>query len=87
MGRVHACMCGRSGYPVERLRKYQHTDFPSIRQGPRTPWTHQHPVVNTVTLPAVSSSGAFSPLQERENYLQRLQKLRERLSCLNCVSS
>ncbi|XP_076049989.1 uncharacterized protein LOC143030691 [Oratosquilla oratoria] len=34
---------------------------------PWTPWTHQHPAVNTVTLPTscLSSSGAFSPLQER----------------------
>ncbi|XP_076050268.1 uncharacterized protein LOC143030909 isoform X2 [Oratosquilla oratoria] len=49
---------GRSGYPVERLRKYQHTDFPSIRQGPWTPWTHQHPVVNTVTFLAEKLSAA-----------------------------
>ncbi|XP_076049561.1 large ribosomal subunit protein mL43-like [Oratosquilla oratoria] len=50
------CMLGRSGYPVDRLRKYQHTDFPSV-QGPWTPWTHRHPAVNSVTFPAVSSSG------------------------------
>ncbi|XP_076033086.1 large ribosomal subunit protein mL43-like [Oratosquilla oratoria] len=48
------CMHGQSGYSVERLRKYQHTDFPSI-QGSWTPWTHRHLVVNTVTFPAVSS--------------------------------
>ncbi|XP_045129983.1 39S ribosomal protein L43, mitochondrial-like [Portunus trituberculatus] len=36
---------GRSGYPIERLRKYHHTDYPSI-QGPWTPWTHRHPSIN-----------------------------------------
>lgn len=44
---------GRSGYPVEKLRKYQHTDHPSI-QGPWTPWTHRHPSINVAEYPCVS---------------------------------
>ncbi|XP_076052546.1 uncharacterized protein LOC143031997 isoform X2 [Oratosquilla oratoria] len=77
MGRVHACMCGRSGYPVERLRKYQHTDFPSIRQGPRTPWTHQHPVVNTVTLPAGELSAASPEVTGTTQLLELCEQLKE----------
>lgn len=43
----------RSGNPVERLRKYQHTDHPSI-QGPWTPWTHRDPEINITEFPSVS---------------------------------
>ena len=44
---------GRSGYPIERLRKYHHTDYPSI-QGPWTPWIHRHPGINIKEYPCVS---------------------------------
>ena len=44
----------RSGYPIVKLLKNQHTDVPSI-QGPWTPWTHKSPAVNTATFPNVSS--------------------------------
>lgn len=46
-------MRSRSGYPVERLRKYQHTDHPSI-QGPWNPWIHRDPQINMAEFPQVS---------------------------------
>ncbi|XP_053655125.1 large ribosomal subunit protein mL43 isoform X2 [Cherax quadricarinatus] len=48
----------RSGYPVERLRKYQHTDHPSI-QGAWTPWIHRDPLVNIAEYPIEELSAAF----------------------------
>ncbi|XP_071536607.1 large ribosomal subunit protein mL43 [Panulirus ornatus] len=47
----------RSGYPVERLRKYQHTDHPSI-QGPWNPWIHRDPLVNIADFPQEELSAA-----------------------------
>nr|CAG4641280.1 EOG090X0FS9 [Eulimnadia texana] len=40
----------RSGVPVMRFRKTQHTDYPTV-QGVWTPFTHQPPEINTKTLP------------------------------------
>nr|CAG4638798.1 EOG090X0FS9 [Cyclestheria hislopi] len=40
----------RSGIPVMRFRKYQHTDYPTI-QGVWTPFTHQPPEFNTAEFP------------------------------------
>ncbi|KAG7157672.1 39S ribosomal protein L43, mitochondrial-like [Homarus americanus] len=40
----------QSGYSVERLRKYQHTDRPSI-QGPWTPWMHRDQCINIAEYP------------------------------------
>lgn len=43
-------MTTRSGIPVMRFRKYQHTDYPSI-QGVWTPFTHQAPEMNVAQFP------------------------------------
>jgi large subunit ribosomal protein L43 len=45
-------MCTRSGIPVMRFRKYQHTDYPSI-QGVWNPFTHQAPEINVAQFPHV----------------------------------
>ncbi|XP_042892333.1 39S ribosomal protein L43, mitochondrial-like [Penaeus japonicus] len=49
----------RSGNPVERLRKYQHTDHPSI-QGPWTPWTHRDPEINVTEFPSEKLSAVHA---------------------------
>jgi len=46
-------MTTRSGIPVMRFRKYQHTDYPSI-QGVWTPFTHQAPEMNVAQFPHVN---------------------------------
>jgi large subunit ribosomal protein L43 len=46
-------MTTRSGIPVMRFRKYQHTDYPSI-QGVWTPFTHQAPELNVAQFPHVT---------------------------------
>nr|SVE86451.1 EOG090X0FS9 [Daphnia similis]SVE87078.1 EOG090X0FS9 [Daphnia similis]SVE87702.1 EOG090X0FS9 [Daphnia similis] len=43
-------MCTRSGIPVMRFRKYQHTDYPTI-QGVWNPFTHQAPEINVAEFP------------------------------------
>ncbi|CAL4124121.1 unnamed protein product, partial [Meganyctiphanes norvegica] len=43
----------KSGYPTTRLRKYQHTDHPSI-QGPWNQTTHRDPRLNVTEFPCVS---------------------------------
>nr|CAG4647481.1 EOG090X0FS9 [Megafenestra aurita]SVE92715.1 EOG090X0FS9 [Megafenestra aurita] len=43
-------MCTKSGIPVMRFRKYQHTDYPTI-QGVWNPFTHQAPEINTADFP------------------------------------
>nr|CAG4649763.1 EOG090X0FS9 [Scapholeberis mucronata]SVE93944.1 EOG090X0FS9 [Scapholeberis mucronata] len=43
-------LCTRSGIPVMRFRKYQHTDYPTI-QGVWNPFTHQAPEANTSEFP------------------------------------
>ncbi|XP_045594417.1 large ribosomal subunit protein mL43 [Procambarus clarkii] len=48
----------RSGYPVELLRKYQHTDHPSI-QGAWTPWIHRDPIINIAEYPNEELSAAI----------------------------
>ena len=47
-------MTTRSGIPVMRFRKYQHTDYPSI-QGVWTPFTHQAPEMNVAQFPHVNT--------------------------------
>ncbi len=51
----------RSGEPVERLRRFQHTDYPSI-QGVWTPFTNASPHNNVTQFPDVSFIGKFGSL-------------------------
>jgi len=51
-------MCTRSGIPVMRFRKYQHTDYPSI-QGVWNPFTHQAPEINVAQFPHVCRINFF----------------------------
>ncbi|XP_076049635.1 uncharacterized protein LOC143030370 [Oratosquilla oratoria] len=67
----------KARYLVERLRKYEHTGFPSIRQGPWTPWTHQHPAVNTVTFPAEELSAAPPEVTGTTQLLELCEQLME----------
>ncbi|XP_050723161.1 39S ribosomal protein L43, mitochondrial-like [Eriocheir sinensis] len=80
---------GRSGYPTERLRKYQHTDHPSI-QGPWTPWTHQHPSLNLKDYPCEELSATHQTDQTATQKLVELfeqQKLREGAEKTSTTSS
>ncbi|KAG0693828.1 39S ribosomal protein L43, mitochondrial [Chionoecetes opilio] len=69
-----AYLRGRSGYPTERIRKYQHTDHPSI-QGVWTPWTHRHPAINIKDYPCEELSAAP---QTEPTATHRLLELYER---------
>jgi hypothetical protein len=81
-------MCTRSGIPVMRFRKYQHTDYPSI-QGVWNPFTHQAPEINLAQYPHVKNFITFK-LQEifvnsneiyfRTFYLSLLTKDQQQLS-------
>nr|CAG4646646.1 EOG090X0FS9 [Macrothrix elegans] len=67
-------MTTRSGEPVMRLRKYQHTDFPSI-QGVWTPFTHQAPEINVANFPnEVLSAPENQPVTATEQLLEIFKK-------------
>lgn len=63
----------KSGYPIVRLRKFWHTDTPSI-QGVWTPFLHLDPEMNTRTFPDPECSRAIVNQLTATDILQIIAK-------------
>ncbi|KAK3866932.1 hypothetical protein Pcinc_027562 [Petrolisthes cinctipes] len=69
----------RSGYPVEHLINYHHTDHPSI-QGPWTPWLHRDHKLNVVQYPNEELSTAHKVKKTATEELMELYEKQKMLT-------